>query len=72
MTIGWIIFIFILCISAFFVNVWIPLSEERDHLKMQIMYSETKEERTHFKRELRRLYLSYVPIVRWFVIRERR
>ncbi|MBQ4282660.1 MAG: hypothetical protein IJB96_01885 [Lachnospira sp.] len=48
---------------AFFVNIYLPFKEERDCIKMEIARSFDEEEYLYWKRELRRLYLSYIPLV---------
>ena len=69
--IGWIIFMIALCVAAFISNVWLPIKEERERLLFQIAESETKKERAYWKKKLRILYISYVPVVRRFVLKRK-
>ena len=59
-------FIFIIVISffvlAFCFNVVKPFMEERDYIKMEMRRSD-EEEYYYWKKELRRLYLSHIPII---------
>ena len=58
-----LLFLFILI--ALVMNVWMPFKENRDTIKMEMNRSEGREYK-YWKRELRRLYLCHIPIVRWF------
>ena len=48
---------------AFLVNFYIPFKETRDYIKREISRSQEKEERKFWKNEMRKLYLSALPII---------
>ncbi len=48
---------------AYIINVYLPFKEERDYIKMEIARSYRKKEYEYWKRELRRLYLSLIPLL---------
>ena len=50
---------------VFTFNVVMPFIEERNYIKMEMKRSED-EEYYHWKRKLKRLYLSYIPFIGWF------
>ena len=52
-------------ICAFVMGVLVPFKETRDFIKMEMDRSEGRKYR-YWKRELKNLYLSHIPIVRWF------
>ncbi|MBQ9736991.1 MAG: hypothetical protein IJV86_01125 [Clostridia bacterium] len=49
-------------IFAFYVNVVMPFMEERKYIKKEIKRSDG-EEYYYWKRELKRLYLTHMPII---------
>lgn len=51
---------------AFFVNVCIPFKRERDYIKMEMARSFEEKEYLYWKRELKRLYFSYIPLISKF------
>ena len=63
-----LIFLAILVIGFFVIfalifNVIIPFKEERNYIKMEMERSYEEEEYLYWKRELRRLYISHIPII---------
>ncbi len=52
---------------AFFINSYIPFKEERDYIKMEMERSFDENEYRYWKRELKMLYISKIPIVRSIV-----
>lgn len=64
---AFLLFVFVVIIGsfvvlAFFINVVMPFMKERDYIKMEMQRSDD-EEYYYWKRELRRLYLSHIPII---------
>ena len=57
-------------VVALFVNFFIPFKEERDYIKMEMERSFEEEEYLYWKRELKMLYISKIPIVRYIVRRK--
>ncbi len=57
-------------VITLFVNFFIPFKEERDYIKMEMERSFEKEEYLHWKRKLKMLYISKIPIVRSIVRRK--
>lgn len=57
-----LIIILLLLIRVFIEFVWVPFSEERLFIKMEIKRTEG-EERHFWKKELRRLYIRSIPII---------
>lgn len=54
--------IVILCAAAFYVNVIRPFSEDRKDIKSEMRRSYTKEEFRYWERELKKLYVSRIPV----------
>lgn len=50
---------------SFVINVLVPFKDTRDFIKMEMNRSEGRKQR-YWKRELKKLYISHIPIVRWF------
>lgn len=50
---------------AFIINVLVPFKDTRDFIKMEMERSTGKKQR-YWKRELKKLYISHIPVVRWF------
>ena len=50
-------------ILAFFVSLYLPFKEERDYIKMEMARSFDEEEYLYWKRKLKMLYISKIPIV---------
>lgn len=48
---------------AFLVNFYLPFKEQRDYIKMEMERSYEEEEYLYWKRELRRVYLSSIPLI---------
>ncbi len=64
---AFLLFIFIVIIGFFILlaycfNVVMPFIKERNYIKMEMQRSDDKEYR-YWKRELKRLYLSHIPII---------
>ena len=51
---------------AFIMGVVVPFNETREFIKMEMNRASGRKYR-YWKKELRNLYLSHIPIVRWFV-----
>ena len=54
--------IVILCISAFYIYVIHPFSEDRRYIKAEIHRSGDETESRHWKRELKKLYILQIPV----------
>jgi len=50
-------------ILALFFNFFLSFKEERDYIKMEMARSYEEEEYGYWRRELKYLYLRYIPIV---------
>ena len=57
-------------ILAFFIKVYLPFKKKRDYIKLELARSFDKEEYLHWKRKLKMLYISKIPIVRSIVKRK--
>lgn len=62
------IFVISFAIIAFIVNFWIPFTNEKNYLKMEIKRSQG-EEKKHYKRKLKSFYASHIPLVRRFIFK---
>ena len=60
------ILLFFPVLIAFIMGVIVPFNETRDFIKMEMNRASGRKYR-YWKKELRNLYLSHIPIVRWFV-----
>lgn len=52
---------------AFFINSYLPFKHEINYIKMEISRSFEKEEYLYWKRKLKKLYLSCIPIIGKFL-----
>lgn len=52
---------------AFFINSYLPFKDERDYIKMEMERSFEEEEYLYWKRELKMLYISKIPIAGCYV-----
>ena len=50
-------------IMKFIVSVYFPFIDEYEHIKHKIVFSSHHDEREYWKREKKRLYVSYIPLV---------
>lgn len=57
----------VMFIIKFIVSVYFPFVDERDHIKSKIMFSTHHDEREYWKREKKRLYISYIPLIGGFL-----
>ena len=64
------VFIISFIFIAFFINFFIPFKEEKDYIKMEMERSFEEEEYLYWKRELKMLYISKIPIVRSIIRRK--
>ncbi len=51
-------------IIALFLNLYLPFKEEKDYIKMEMARSFDKKEYLYWKGQLKKLYISKIPIVR--------
>lgn len=49
-------------VLAFYINLYLPFKKDRKYIKMEMARTED-EEYLYWKRELRQLYLSSIPLV---------
>ena len=63
-------FIILLLFISFFKNSYLPFKEEKDYIKMEMARSFEEKEYLYWKRELKMLYISRIPIVRSIVRRK--
>ncbi len=52
----------VLALVAFIINVWIPYQKEQKYIKMEMKRSDG-EEYYYWKRQLKRLRMSRIPII---------
>ena len=64
------VFIIFLIFIAFFINLYLPFKQDRDYIKAEMSRSHGKEEYLYWKRELKMLYISKIPIIRSFARRK--
>ncbi|MBE7054286.1 MAG: hypothetical protein E7391_08455 [Ruminococcaceae bacterium] len=64
-------FILLLLIIGFVTNVVLPLKEEAQYIKMEMNRSIGGEYR-YWKRKLKQLYISYIPVYRAFYFKKHR
>lgn len=57
-----IVLIGFIVVLAFYFNVVVPFIKERGYIKMEMQRSD-KREYYYWKKKLKRLYLSYIPII---------
>lgn len=55
---------------VFFINSYLPFKEERNYIKMEMKRSVKEKEYRYWRRELKMLYISKIPIVRSMVRRK--
>lgn len=60
-----IVIIILFFFVAFFINSYLPFMEERKYIKMEIGRTNGSEYR-YWKKRLKNLYLSHIPIIRRF------
>lgn len=53
----------LICILAVYINIMKTFSDERRYIKLEIRRASHKSDRRYWKRELRKLYISYIPII---------
>ena len=59
--------IFAILFMKFITCVYLPFSDDRDFIKLEIMRSHGNE-RIHWQHEMKRLYLSMIPIVGKYLV----
>ena len=59
--------VLIIAFIVLYVEIFIPFNEERQYIKMEINRSCSKQEYKYWKKEMKKLYLKSIPIIRWFV-----
>ncbi len=59
--------IFIILMMKFITCVYLPFADDRDFIKLEIMRTHGNE-RIHWQHELKRLYLSMIPIVGSYLV----
>ena len=57
----------VMFIIKFIVSVYFPFVDEYDHIKSKIMFSTHHDEREYWRREKKKLYVSYIPLVGGFM-----
>lgn len=62
-----IVLIIAFIVLSLYVEIFIPFNEERQYIKMEINRSCSKQEYKYWKKEMKKLYLKSIPIIRWFV-----
>lgn len=63
------IIIGLIVITAFLTNVYFPFRERRDYIKMEISRCKGNEY-IYWKKQLKYLYMSHIPIIRLFIRRK--
>ncbi len=58
-----IIAVSLLCIFSFIFKVIVPFCDDRNYIKMEMQRSYDEGEYRYWKRELKRLYISHIPII---------
>lgn len=53
----------VLFIIKFMVSVYFPFVDEYDNIKNKILFSTHHDEREYWRREKKRLYVSYIPFI---------
>ena len=54
----------------FYVHLYVPFKEEKEYIKMEMKRSHSKESYRYWKRRLRKLYFSRMPVIGLFVRRK--
>ncbi len=62
----------VLCVIAVYTNIIRPFSEGRRYIKAEIHRSYNESEYRYWKRELKKLYISQIPIVGNMIVRRMR
>ncbi len=62
----------ILCIAAFYVNIVRPFLENRRYIKAEMHRAYNESEYRYWKRELKKLYISQIPIFGKIIVKRMR
>ena len=59
----------VLCVAAVYTNIVHPFSEGRRYIKAEIHRSYNESEYRYWKRELKKLYISLIPIFGEYIVK---
>ena len=59
----------VLCTAAFYVNIIRPFSEGGRYIKAEMHRAYTESEYRYWKRELKKLYISQIPILGNYIVK---
>ena len=62
----------VLCVIAVYMNIIRPFSEGRRYIKAEMRRAYNESEYRYWKRELKKLYISQIPIVGNMIVRRMR
>lgn len=63
-----IILAFVLIIVLYlYVEILVPFNERRKYIKLEINRSCSEQEYNHWKKEMKKLYRKYIPLIGWFL-----
>ena len=62
----------VLSIAAVYINIIRPISEGRRYIKAEIHRSYNEREYRYWKRELKKLYISQIPILGKYIVKRMR
>lgn len=62
----------LLLIFAFYMNVLMPFWENRDYIKCEIARAYSEDEYRYWKSELKKLYISLIPIFGKIIVKHMR
>ena len=62
----------VLSIAAVYINIIRPFSEGRRYIKAEIHRSYNEREYRYWKRELKKLYISQIPILGKYIVKRMR
>ena len=62
----------VLCITAAYMNIIRPISEGRRYIKAEMHRAYNESEYHHWKRELKKLYISQIPILGNYIVKRMR
>lgn len=62
-----VVLIAVALVLYIYVDVIIPFNKTHEYIKMEMNRSCSRSEYKYWKKEMRKLYVQLIPVVRWFV-----
>lgn len=61
--------VLLLMLAALYQNVIKPFSRDKEYIKLEIRRAYSYDELLYWKRELKKLYISYIPIIGSLIVK---